>query len=125
MPATTTRDSNSCTCLGRRLGWHDRDINDPICVLLPKEAKASKEGDIVSNIAGVITFKLCQCKWAFMLCEGLCTLVKFVHKNVTDINLLTCSGHLGRHDTNCNDPICVALPNLAKPSSVATVACDC
>jgi hypothetical protein len=43
-----SRDSGLCTCLGH-LGWHNININDPICVAPPKVAKASNEGDMASR----------------------------------------------------------------------------
>jgi hypothetical protein len=42
-----------------------------------------------------------------------------------DITFLTCLGHLGWHDMNMNDPICVVLPKVAKASTVVTVECRC
>ncbi len=38
------------------------------------------------------------------------------HNSDTQQSLLTCLGHLGWHDINRNDPICVALPKVAKAS---------
>ncbi len=32
-------------------------------------------------------------------------------------SLLTCLGHLGQHDINRNDPICVVPPKVAKASN--------
>ena len=40
MPAAATRDSHYCACLDH-LGGHDTNRNDPICVILPKLARAS------------------------------------------------------------------------------------
>ncbi len=40
MPTTVAHDIYHCTCLGH-LGWYDTNRNDPICVTLPKVAKAS------------------------------------------------------------------------------------
>jgi hypothetical protein len=57
--------------------------------------------------------------------KGLCTLVKFVSENVSDIaevfTFLTCLGHLDQCDKNGNDPISVTPPKVAKASSVSLI----
>ncbi len=49
---TVTHD---CTCLGH-LGWHTKNGNEPISVVLPKVAKAS-----------TIVTAMCHCRWHFCL----------------------------------------------------------
>ncbi len=53
--ATATHDVTTLLALANR--------NDPICVALPKVAKASKEGDITTHhdIDDIIAYKLRQC----------------------------------------------------------------
>ncbi len=56
--------------------------------------------------------------------NGLFTLGKFVSKTVgnsdkqesCDSHNSTCLGHLGQHDINRNDPICVRPPKVTKAS---------
>ncbi len=45
MPATATQDSHHCTCLGP-LGRRDTDRIISICIVSPRVAKISKEGDL-------------------------------------------------------------------------------
>ncbi len=64
MPATATHESDHCTCLGP-LGWPDPNRNDPICVALPKVAKATTV-TWLSCVAVTDGFdnKHRQCKWS-------------------------------------------------------------
>jgi hypothetical protein len=39
-----------------------------------------------------------------------------------DFATLTCLGHLGKHDTNRNDPKCVALPTVSKASKGVVIS---
>ncbi len=94
-PATATCN---CTCLGY-LGWHDTKRNGPICVALSKVAKGTKEGDI-----------MLQHHWA---ATELHCMFSVITPATATCNC-NCHGYFGRHDTNRNDLICVALPKVAK-----------
>jgi hypothetical protein len=54
--------------------------------------------------------------------KALFPLVKVSAIMLARVTVTTCLGHLGHSDTKKNDPICVALPKVAKGS---TVSCRC
>jgi len=48
--------------------------------------------------------------------------MKMSKKSHHNIAFLTCLGHLGQHDRDRNNPICVVSPKVANAS---TVSCPC
>jgi hypothetical protein len=81
----------------------------------------------------IISVKIVSICTHFLLiifeCKESCTLVKFFvntpRKNINDITNQrnfnckhTCFGYLGQCNTNRNEPICVALPRVAKVSRI-------
>jgi len=83
MPATVAHDSHYCTCLGH-LGRRNRNKSNPICVVLPKVAKASTAN--VANVNYPLHVKD-HLHWRHLLAKP----------SATETHDCTCLGHLGQY----------------------------